>query len=291
MKNLKIRNYFNKIKIPLILDGAVGSLLQQKGFKADKDLWLTELNFKNPEIIIKVHEDYINSGCDIITTNTFRTNPAALKKSNSNLDINKLVKQSVTLARNVAEKYNKLVAGSNAPAEDCYQKERTLNYYDLLYNHEKHIDLLYYHQADFILNETLSHLDEIIIICEYCSKQNIPFVISLFVTDDLRILSGDYLSDVLKLVRDYNPLLISFNCISSDILKKIIDQEKLNFNWGFYLNCGNGNISDESIICGIDETQYSQIVQQYLNYDPKLIGACCGSNPKHISKIKKLLYG
>ena len=291
MTKSELKTYIRKLKRPLILDGAVGSLLQQKENDVDGNLWMSHLNFQKPEIVINIHEEYINAGCDIITTNTFRTNPAALKKSGKDLDINKLLKQSVELARNTADKFNRLVAGSNPPAEDCYQTERTLNYYDLVDNHEQHIDLLYYHKVDFILNETMSHFDEIKIICKYCSEKDIPFVISLLVTEDLKILSGDYLTDVIKFIRKYNPLLISFNCISKNVLDKIVNTISLNFNWGFYLNCGNGNYSDQNIKCGIDEFEYTQIVKSYLDYKPKLIGACCGSNPKHINHIKKLLHG
>ena len=291
MTKSELKTYIRKLKRPLILDGAVGSLLQQTEKVVDNNLWTSHLNFQNPNAVKKLHEEYIAAGCDIITTNTFRTNPTALKRSGKDLDINKLLKQSVELARNAADKFNRLVAGSNPPAEDCYQTERSLNYYDLVDNHEQHIDLLYYYKVDFILNETQSHFDEIKIICQYCSKKDIPFIISLLVTEDLKILSGEYLTDVIKLVKKYNPLLISFNCIANQVLKNIVNTINLDFNWGFYLNCGNGKYTDENITCGIDEFEYAKIAASYLDYKPKLIGACCGSNTKHINQIKKLLHG
>lgn len=288
MTKSELKSFIRRLNRPLILDGAVGSLLQQNEMYIDENLWSSYINLKNPKAVRKIHEEYILAGCDIITTNTFRTNPAALNRSSKELDINILLKKSVSLARNIADKYNVLVAGSNPPAEDCYQAERTLNYYDLLDNHEKHIDLLYYNKADFILNETQSHFDEIEIICEYCYQNKIPFVISLFVTEDLKILSGDHILDVIKFIKKYNPLIICFNCISADILEKIIKSIKLDFNWGFYLNCGSGNYKDKNISCGIDEVKYAEIVKSYFTLKPKLVGACCGSNPKHIMQLKKL---
>lgn len=291
MTKSELKSYIRKLKKPLILDGAVGSLLQQTENDVDNNLWTSHLNFQKPEVVQKLHEDYLEAGADIITTNTFRTNPAAVKRAGKDLDINKLLKQSVELARNTADKFNRLVAGSNPPAEDCYQTKRTLKYYDLVDNHEQHIDLLYYHKVDFILNETLSHFDEIKIICNYCSMKDIPFVISLLVTEDLKILSGDYITDVIKFVKKYNPLLISFNCISKKVLDEIVNTISLNFNWGFYLNCGGGNYTDQNIKCGIDEFEYAEIVKTYLDYKPKLIGACCGSNPKHIYELKIILNG
>jgi len=273
---------------PLILDGAMGSLIQQKGFDTVKDLWTSYLNFRKPETIVQIHEDYINAGCDIITTNTFRTNPISIANSNSQLNIKQAVKRSVELSKEVAVMRNVLLAGSNAPAEDCYCAERTISNSDLVYNHEKHIELLYSSGVDFILNETQSHLDEIKIISEYCTKNNIPYIISLFVTEKLNILSGESLADIIKIISDYNPLLISFNCISTEVYYNIIKKIDLSFRWGFYLNCGSGELTDDLIHCGLNENSYAEIVKDSLALSPKLVGACCGSNPNHIKAIKNL---
>src|SRR5690606_37986424 len=105
------------------------------------------------------------------------------------------VRKSVTIAIEARDNLPVLIAGSNAPAEDCYQAERTLSKKDITYNHHKHIDLLMNAGCDFVLNETQSHIDEILIICKYCRKENIPFVISLFFNDELKLLSGEKLSD------------------------------------------------------------------------------------------------
>ncbi|MCB9219376.1 MAG: homocysteine S-methyltransferase family protein [Ignavibacteriales bacterium] len=286
--NNKFISAVQNSKRPLILDGAIGSLLQQKGFKSDPVLWTSYVNFKYPQAIVKIHTEYINAGCDIITTNTFRTNPNSITKANAYLDQEKAVKISVDLALQAAQNSNIFVAGSNAPAEDCYQIERTVTQNELEYNHKTHIDLLYNNGVDFILNETQSHFDEIKIICEHCFNNKIPYIISLFITDDLKILSGENITDILDFIKNFNPIIISFNCISQKTFLKLIDSIDLNFNWGFYLNVGHGNYTDSNIQCGIDEINYSEIVKSSLDLNPKLIGACCGSNSKHISAIKKL---
>jgi len=289
MTKINLYEYFNLSSKPLILDGAIGSLLQERGYKSDLHLWTSYVNFKYPDIIKGIHEEYINSGCNLITTNTYRTNPIALKKSNLQLDVKLAVEKSVKLSKYVSEKYKVLLCGSNAPAEDCYQEERTISQDELSNNHRLHIDLLYDSGCDLILNETFSHFDEISFVCQYCSENKIPFIISLFVTQDLKILSGENLNEVTDFIRNYNPILISFNCISKDIFKKIIKNVKLDFNWGYYLNCGSGSHTDKNISCGVTENQYAEIVKSSLNYNPKLIGTCCGSNPNHTRKIRNLL--
>lgn len=288
MSNSDLNYLFSNRNKPFILDGAMGSLLQQKGYKPDKNLWMSYLNFKSPDVIKNIHIEYIKAGCDIITTNTFRTNPIAIKSTIGQLDIEAAVKKSVDISRIIADEYNVLVAGSNAPAEDCYQKERRLSSNELKTNHKKHIDLLYENGIDFVLNETQSHMDEIKIICEHCFNNNIPYVISLLITDELKILSGEKLSEVVEFILNYKPLVISFNCFNENIFNKLLQSININYDWGFYLNCGSGDYNDSKIVCGLDEMHYAEVVEGTLNLKPKLVGACCGSNPKHIERIKKL---
>ena len=198
---------------PLVLDGAMGSYLQQKGYKADDRLWMTKLNILEPDLIINLHKEYITAGAQIITSNTFRTNPAALESLNSS-SVADQVKQAVHLAKSAVGDSNILIAGSNAQAEDCYQWDRTISHNKLEINHKKHIDLLIDNNVHFILNETQSHLDEIEIICKHCGKETIPFVISLYLEESLNILSGESLDYIISFIFDYAPLAIGINCIS-----------------------------------------------------------------------------
>jgi homocysteine S-methyltransferase len=290
-KEINLFSLAKRINRPLILDGAMGSLLQQRGFKPDGPMWTSLFNLKNPELIYKIHKEYISAGADIITTNTFRTNPAAVKDY-SKLNTKSLVNKSVNIARRAAEGLPVIIAGSNAPAEDCYQAERTISEKELRKNHEVHIDLLIENGCHFILNETQSHFDEIKIICGYCNKNEIPYVISLFFNKDLKILSGENLAETIKFILDKNPLAIGFNCIIPSVFRKAVKKNLpllKDSNWGFYLNCGEGSYSDEIILCSLVPEDYSKLVAGNLMKQPSFIGACCGSSPRHIGELRKII--
>ena len=290
MNNFNV-NIFSKAtesKRPLILDGAMGSLLQQKGFESGGASWMTEVNEKRPDKIIEIHKQYIEAGADIITTNTFRTNPTAFDKSEA-VNVSEYVKNAVKLAKESVGNSSIIIAGSNPPAEDCYQSERLINNEILELNHHNHIDLLMNNGVDFILNETFSHLDEIMIVCDYCSSKNIPYVICLYLTDELRLLSGETLEDTLDLIKEHNPLAIGLNCISSEHFEKAFKSLDVNYNWGFYLNCGFDEHHVNEIKCRISPKIYGDIVKKYLEYQPSFLGACCGSSPEHIKTIKSIL--
>ncbi|PID63340.1 MAG: hypothetical protein CR986_00125 [Ignavibacteriae bacterium] len=283
-----LEKYFNQTNKPLLLDGAIGSLLEQKNYKSKKYLWTSYLNFKQPKVVQEIYKSYAKAGADILTTNTFRTNPVSLNKSNTTLNCEQAVKLSANLTKEITRKYKLLLAGSNPPAEDCYQKGRTISKNELLDNHHKHISLLYENGCDFILSETQSHLDEIEIILNFCKEKNIPHAISLYLLKGLNLLSGESITEVLDFIKSYSPLFISFNCISKNIFYDIINKVKLDFNWGFYLNCGSENFNN-NFVCELSPKEYSEIVNYSLTLKPKIIGACCGSNPLHIKSIRKML--
>jgi S-methylmethionine-dependent homocysteine/selenocysteine methylase len=145
--------------------------------------------------------------------------------------------------------------------------------------------------CDFIMNETQSHFDEIKFIAKYCSQNNIPFVMNFFFKDKPKLLSGENLTDAIDFVMNYNPLAIGFNCITFDVLEKAVQRLKPEITWGFYLNCGGGNYSDKEITCAISPEEYVEKVKPYLKLNPSFIGACCGSSPDHIKKLKSLIDG
>lgn len=275
------------MKKPLILDGSMGALLSQMGFYWDEKRWMTDAIMESAESVFKLHSDYIQAGANIITTHTFRTNPAAIGNNDSKV----FVKKAVEIAKKACKETSTIIAGSNPPAEDCYQFQRNLSKKELEINHCNHIDLLTDNEVDLILNETQSHLDEIEIICDYCSKNEIPYIVSLYFKDDFTLLSGERLDTAIEFIKEHNPLAIGFNCIIPTVFNNFSADYDFNFNWGFYLNCGAGSPSDKDIKCGIQPDEYAKNVIQYTDQAPSFIGACCGSSPEHIKKLKANING
>lgn len=287
MSIINLHDKSSALKRPLILDGAMGSLLQQRGFHSDKYLWYSKLNLDNPNEIIKIHKEYINAGAEIITTNTFRTNPVAVKRSNYQITTEQLVAASLKLAHQSIENDKIIIAGSNPPAEDCYQSERTITKFELEYNHKKHIELLWENKVDIIWNETQSHWDEIDLICKFCSNNSLPFTMNIYFTESMRILSGEPINEAVSLISDYQPQVIGFNCIRPETFLEYSEKYSLPTNNGFYFNCGAGEITDPNITCGIDPTQNVEYIKKLIKYNPTYVGSCCGSSPIHIKKIKE----
>lgn len=289
LSEFNIFSFSKKIKRPLILDGAMGSLLEQMELTKSNSAWSAKANLKFPEKVLKIHKAYIDAGADLITTNTFRTNPYSLSQAGIK-NFKRYVQKAVSLAFEAKGNLPVLIAGSNAPAEDCYQRQRTISKKQLESNHFNHIDSLVESGCHFILNETQSHFDEIKIISNYCDKNKIPYLISLYFDESLCLLSGEKISEVIRYLNDTNVLSIGFNCISEKIFLKLISQINLPANWGFYLNCFSRD-EQEANVCSISVAEYLVTIQEVMHFNPSFIGACCGSNPDFIRAIKGYLDG
>lgn len=273
---------------PLILDGAIGSYLEKFGVKFDKYLWSSLINLSDPAKVKMVHKKYFDAGADILTTNTFRTNPTAVKYSNHSIDVKDFVEKSVDLCKSVSENSEILIAGCNPPAEDCYQRTRNISKTDLGDNHKYHIDYLYHSGVNFILNETIGHWDELEIISKFCSNNSIPYSISLFVTENLTLLSGEPLADAISFVKLFSPMSIGVNCINIKTYKNLIIDYPNTIN-SFYLNCGDGNYTDNHINCAISPENYFNLISDFINPETIFIGSCCGSTPEHTAYLKQKL--
>lgn len=283
-----LRETRDELGRPLVMDGAIGSLLQADKNYTKTEIWSSLFNLSKPELVADIHRAYAAAGAEIITTNTFRTNPVAVKRFDSSIDNASIIKAGVVLAKSVSAE-NIFIAGSNPPAEDSYQTERTVDKNSLEYNHKYHIEKLYESGVDFILNETQSHFDEIEIICKFCSSNDIPFVVSFFFTGELKLLSGEPLFEAIEYVLDFSPIAVSVNCVNERTFLKLAKSDLFERVSAFYINCGSGDYTDEHISCGLQPDEYVELLRPLNLSDKLFIGTCCGSNPEHTKRIKEFL--
>src|SRR5260221_11158877 len=108
---------------PLILDGATGTELERRGFATRLPLWSAGAIDADPELVARIHADYLAAGVDVITANTFRTQRRTLAHAGSGARAEELTCRAVELARRAAGD-RAWVFGSSSTLEDCYHPER-----------------------------------------------------------------------------------------------------------------------------------------------------------------------
>ena len=151
-------------KKPLILDGAIGTELINKGVKTPLPLWSAIANEQNYDEVVKIHKSYIENGCNIITTNTFRTTERTYKKAgykNPFLDSNNSSDLAIKAANEARKNHDILIAYSIAPLEDCYEPDNFPGQSVAFKEYDYMIKNLNNKAIDIILFETMGNIKEI----------------------------------------------------------------------------------------------------------------------------------
>jgi S-methylmethionine-dependent homocysteine/selenocysteine methylase len=87
---------------PLLLDGALGTELERHGAPATLPLWSTHALLRDPELVLRVHADYVAAGAELLTANTFRTQRRVLARAGIGERARELTTLAVSLARRAA---------------------------------------------------------------------------------------------------------------------------------------------------------------------------------------------
>jgi len=84
----------------LLMDGAMGTELHRAGLKPGEcgELW----NLTQPEKVRTIHRAYVDAGAEVLLTNTFQANPAALARHNLENQLAMICQVAVDLAREAA---------------------------------------------------------------------------------------------------------------------------------------------------------------------------------------------
>lgn len=278
----------------LILDGAMGTELERRGFKTQLPLWSAQALLDAPELVLQIHKDYIEAGADIITTNTFRTNPYTIEKAGkTGVEPAKLTKLACDLAKRAVQKSRsappQAVAGSVAPIEDCFSPQLYPGEKLAETDHYAHIKNLKAGGVDFILAETMLSMKEAIIVLEQAKKLKIPIMVSFALNKDGDILNGDNLIEALNQVSKYQPLAFLINCTTLDIIKKVIDSILVvaKIPIGIYPNFGSPVKSEFSKY--LTPRKFTEAMIQFSKKGVKILGGCCGTQPKHIAALAKII--
>jgi len=295
---MNFREFLNKEKF-IVLDGPMGTELIRRGIKFKTKLWSAEAIFDNWEIIQEIYIDYIKAGTDIITTNTFRTNPWTFQKLGYSLEtLEKYINRAVWIARNSIEKNKSkrrvFIAGSTSPLEDCYSPDLSPDFETSYRYHKITTRLLKEASVDFILIETMNTINEALAASKAAKETGLPVATSFVLREDARILSGEDLIEGYHKLYDVGIDIFSINCthysVIEIILEKLLKIAKIPVC--LYVNAGilkNGKWYDDK---EFTPEKYRKIALKWYKMGVKIIGGCCFTTAKYIKSInraKKLL--
>jgi 5-methyltetrahydrofolate--homocysteine methyltransferase len=301
----------------LIIDGAMGTMIQRhKLEEADyrgirfKD-WHTDVKGNNdllsitqPEIIIGIHQQYLDAGADIIETNTFSSTVIA----QADYDMQSLAYEmnvaSAKCAREAVKRSGKVawVAGAIGPLNKTLSLSpdvnnpgfRAVTFDEVAAAYTDQIKALVEGAVDVLLIETifdtLNAKAAIYAAKNFFRKNNLPelpIMISGTITDASgRTLSGQTLEAFYTSVAHANPLSVGLNCaLGAQEMRPHIEElsQIAGCFTSAYPNAGLPNAFGE-----YDEQPHetAHIIEEWAaNGWLNIVGGCCGTTPDHIKHI------
>ena len=286
-------DFFQQLSRGTILaDGAMGTVLHARGVGFDK--CFDELNLTNPATVADIHREYIESGAQLIITNTFGANRFKLKKHGLEEDVVEINRAGVELAkRAVAASFKDvLVAGDIGPLGVRIAPYGRVKPEEARAVFAEQVKALADAGAELIVIETMSDLYEIqeaIKAAKDVSK--LPVVASVTFTRDDRTLLGDDPMKVARKLRDAGADVIGVNCSGGPSqLLRILKQMKQAVSDGKFWVKPNAGWPEQvggRIMYPADADYFGDYALAFREAGANIVGGCCGTTPQHIAAMKK----
>jgi len=267
---------------PLLFDGATGSLLYERGIFLNR--CYDELAVSQPELITRVHRDYLEAGADIIETNTFGANRLALARHGFSEQIEEINRAAVRLAREVARD-RAWVAGAVGPTGIKFslatESERALGRQALA----EQIAVLRQAGVDLIMLETFASILEMetALAAWRVAAPELPVVAQMVF--DAQCLVEGALSPVQVAARltAAGAQVVGANCGVGP--QELYDVGSQMVGHGAPVaiqpNAGLPSIVDGRTIYVANPEHFGVFARRMLKSGVKMIGGCCGTTPAH----------
>ena len=195
----------------LVADGATGTNLQQRGLGrgVSSERWVLD----NPDQIVRLHADFIESGADLILTSTFGATSIRLEQSGLAARTAEVNRKAVNLARQAAEPSGTLVAGSIGPTGHLLKPLGPLEEADAVAVFTAQAQALTAAGVDLLVIETQFDLGEArSAIKGVRSVSNLPLVVSFSYDRGTRTMMGVRPASMAAELADLGVDVLGINC-------------------------------------------------------------------------------
>ena len=268
----------------LILDGAMGTMLQANGLRAGE---LPELlNITNSETVMDIHRAYVNVGCHILKTNTFGAN--SFKLQGTGFTVAQVVSAGVANAKKAAETVNVCVALDIGPTGKLLAPFGDLDFEGAVSVFAEMITAGVQAGTDIILIETMSDTYEIKA-AMLAAKENsdLPVLVTFTPDSSGRLLTGADILTAVCLVEGLGASALGFNCgLGPAQMKSLLPELIQHTSLPVIVN-PNAGIPEQ--ING--KTVYSVTPEEFaadmadIASHAQIAGGCCGTTPDHIAAM------
>jgi len=287
-------------KRPLLLDGAMGTMLQVYGLKSGEcsEGW----NISHPQVVQKIHQEYMKAGADVILTNTFGANRIKLSSFGRETNIFKINEIAVNIANGVTNKEKSLekrifIAGSVGPTGKILEPYGDLKVSEVYRNYKEQAVILEKAGVDLIILETFYDLEEIKAALKATKENtNLMVIASMTFDKNLKTIYGVDPERAVIVLENEGADGVGANCgAGPEVLYKVLERMKKVSKTYLMVepNAGMPELIKEKVIYPASPKIMAEYTEKFVKLGLNLIGGCCGTTPLHIKamsdKIKNKL--
>ncbi|CAI8875039.1 homocysteine S-methyltransferase family protein [Pseudomonas sp. IT-P294] len=292
----------------VILDGGMGRELQRRGAPFRQPEWSALALSEAPQAVEAVHAAYIDSGADVITSNSYAVVPFHIGEERFAAEGQALAALAGELARRAVTASGKAVrvAGSLPPLFGSYRPDL----FDAARVNELLAPLVtgLAPHVDLWLAETQSSTIEARAIHAGLPKDGKPFWLSFTLKDEdtdevPRLRSGEPVAEAAEVAAELGVETLLFNCSQPEVIGAAIDAARETFerlgvkiHIGAYANAFPPQPKEATANDGLDPLREDLDPPGYLHWaadwkerGASHLGGCCGIGPEHIAVLAQKL--
>jgi methionine synthase I (cobalamin-dependent) len=272
---------------PLVVDGAMGSQLFERGVLYNA--CLEELNVTRPELIRKVHEDYVRAGANVIETNTFGANSMRLDKHGLSSKVGALNEAGVRVAREAVGAKG-FVVGAIGPSGYFLGEAAPGDLAKVRSALGEQARALVGAGVDALLVETFRQTNELRIAIESAvaaAGGKVPVVASASVDEHNRMADGTSSAEVARLMKEWGASVVGVNCCDGpmNVLEAVQPMLETGLPVWAVPNAGLPRRVDDRLVYVSTAEYFGVYARRMYKLGVKLVGGCCGTTPDHVKRI------
>ncbi|CAA9358736.1 MAG: 5-methyltetrahydrofolate--homocysteine methyltransferase [uncultured Nocardioidaceae bacterium] len=281
---------------PVLLDGAMGTLLQDRGLEdgGAGELW----NVDRPDDVRAVHEAYADAGAQVLTTNTFGGTRPRLQMHGLEDRVHELNAAAARIARSVADERGLAVAGNLGPTGELLAPLGAMEPDQATAFFSEQLVGLLDGGIDLVLVETMSDLAEVeaAVAAARDTAPDLPVVVTLSFDTNLRTMMGVRPGEAVTRLGAAGVDAVGANCGRGPQEMEAIAAQLVEAR------------PDGLLLVAQSNAGLPQVVGDHFEYDSPpaemaahsvaltglgidLVGACCGSTPAHTAAMREALAG
>ncbi len=283
---------------PVLADGAMGTVLYARGIFINR--CYDELNLSDPNLILSIHEEYLQAGAEILETNTFGANRFRLTRHGLASKVAEINAAGVKLARQAVEHLQEkqagtaYVAGSIGPLGVRLEPLGKTGLDEARAAFAEQIRALADAGVDLLIIETMPALNEAreALLAAEETAPDLPVLVMVTVDDESNCLDGSSPQQAAALLTEWGAGAIGVNCSTgpSTVLTAIeAMRSSTTLPLAAMPNAGMPRAIEGRNIYLCSPEYMASFARKAIAAGAQIVGGCCGTTPNHIRAMRSAM--